>query len=192
MSRPGRGPATSGAPVRTVLSVGALAVLTGCGDDGGGLDVESFAGTYVVTMVVGAATSGPGAHPVLLPEPGTSFTERWELDCDPASCVLNRPDGGVALGDLDGLVLAPPPPGPTEAVEALTGTAEGVRAEAAIEPGPCTGAASERWTVQVDVSHEGDVLSGSVVRTPDELRDTAAGPDCYGVDLTLGLSGVRR
>lgn len=187
MSRPGRGPATSGSLVLT-----ALAVLGGCGDDGGGIDVESFAGTYVVTMVVGAAASDAGANPVLLPEPGTSFTERWELACDPARCVLHRPEGGFALGDLDGLVLAPPPPGPAEAVEALTGTAEGVRAEASIEPGPCTGAASERWTVQVDVSHDGDVLSGSVVRTPDELRDTGAGPDCFGVDLTLGLSGVRR
>lgn len=186
MNLPARGSAAS-----VAVAVGGL--LCSCGDDGGGVDVESFDGTYTVTMVVGAASSDADANPVLLPELGTSFTERWVLACEPASCVLGRPEGGVALGDLDGLVLASPPEGPGGPVEGLTGTAEGVRAEAAIdEPGPCEGSAVEQWAVRVDVSLDGDVLSGSVIRTPVALRDTTAGPDCYGIDLTLGLSGVRR
>ena len=122
----------------------------------------------------------------------TSFTERWVLECNADRCVLRRPDGGAVLGDLDGLELALPTPGPGEPAEALTGRAEGVRPEPAVEdPDPCDGTPAETWTVRVDVSVESDVLSGSIIRTPDALAASVAEADCYGVDLTLGLSGVR-
>jgi hypothetical protein len=163
-----------------------------CGDDDGDVDVEAYGGDYTVTMVVGAATSDDRADPALLPAVRTSFTERWVLDCDSDSCVLRRPECGAVLGDLDGLELALPAPGPGEPAEALTGTAEGVRPEPAVEePDPCDGTPAETWTVRVDVSVAGDVLNGSVIRTPDQLASSVPDAECYGVDLTLGLSGVR-
>jgi hypothetical protein len=170
----------------------AIAV-TACGDDdGGGVDLEAYDGAYTVTMVVGAVASDESADPALLPAVQTSYTERWQLDCDSDRCVLGRPEGGAVLGDLDGLELALPVPGPGEPAEALTGTAAGVRPEPAVEePDPCDGTPAETWTVRVDVSVTGDVLNGSVIRTPDELASSVPEAECYGVDLTLGLSGVR-
>jgi hypothetical protein len=169
-----------------------LVALAACGDDDGGADVEAYGGEYTVTMVVGASASDDDADPALLPAVRTSYTERWVLACDSDSCVLRRPEGGAVLGDLDGLELAFPAPGPGEPAEALTGTAAGVRPEPAVEePDPCDGTPAETWTVRVDVSVAGDVLNGSVIRTPDELASSVPEAECYGVDLTLGLSGVR-
>jgi hypothetical protein len=162
------------------------------GDDD--LDVAGFAGAYTVTMVVGDAISDPSAHPSLLLERGSSFTEQWVLECDASTCTLRRPDGGAVLGDLDGLRLAPPVPPPGEdPVESLAGETVGVRPEPDVaEPGPCAGSAAERWTVRVEVARTEAVLSGSVIRTPDSLLVAVGDADCYGLDLTLGLSGVRR
>jgi len=174
------------------LTMGAVALL-GCGDDDG-VDVEAFDGQYEVAMVVGAARSDDSVQAAALPATGTSFTEQWVLTCNATTCVLRRPEGGALLGDLDGLELAlPPDDAGGEPAESLTGRAVGVHPEPAVdEPDPCDVTPAHTWTVRVDVSLVGDVLHGSVIRIPDELLSSVPEMDCYGVDLTLGLSGVRR
>lgn len=70
----------------------------------------------------------------------------------------------------------------------LRGVAEGVTGAGAADDAACRGAPAETWTIEVEVSMEDEVLVGSVLRIPDAL---VAG-DCFGLDLTLGLSGTRR
>ena len=182
-------------------AVGAALVLAGvlfgggCSGDDDELDLAAFDGSYTVTMVVGAAEVDDSAHPAALVEPGDSFTEQWELDCTRSDCTLLRPEGGVVLGDLDGLPLTPATVSieDGDSYDTLVGEVEGVQAEPdVVEPGPCAGTAAERWTVHVELAEADGVLSGSVIRTPESLLVAAGDTECFGVDLTLGLSGVRR
>jgi hypothetical protein len=158
-----------------------LALLAGCGGDG---DV-AIDGEWDVVLVVGAAVADAGADTSGFPGEGSTFEERWDLACDDGVCTLGRPEGGAALGDLDGLRIEPV----DDREETWRGEAEGVRPVPGVEePSPCAGTPTESWVVQIELTVEETALVGSVFRIPDAL---VAG-DCYGLDLTLGLSGSRR
>jgi hypothetical protein len=151
-----------------------LLVLAACsGDDE---EPATLDGEWDVVFVVGAADADPAADASAVPDVGSDASERWTFTCDGAGCTLSRPAGGL-LGTLDGLRLE-------AADESMRGEATDVRAGAS----PCAGSPAETWTVQVELTLEENTFVGSVFRIPDAL---VAG-ECFGVDLTLGLSGSRR
>jgi len=163
--------------VRRVL-LAATVLLAACGDDAGD---DGASGTYDVVLVVGAAVADEAADPAGFPGEGSTFEERWTLDCDDRGCVLGRPDGGALLGTLDDLELV-------ETETGWQGVATGVQPEPAVEADdePCAGSPVQTWTVTVDLSERDGALVGSVFRVPDALVDG----DCFGLDLTLGLSAT--
>jgi hypothetical protein len=52
----------------------------------------------------------------------------------------------------------------------------------------CFGTLAYRWDVHIEVDVADGVLSGTVLRIPLEPRTTVDGTECFGIDLTLGLS----
>lgn len=158
----------------------ALVLLPACGDGDGDGDEGPVA--YDVVLVVGAAEAIPAADTAGFPGIGSDFTERWVLDCDGAGCTLHR-NPGPPLGLLEELRLEPAGDGSSDD---LRGVAAGVTAvPSPVEPSPCEGTPAETWTIEVELTREGDTIVGSVFRVPDALRSG----DCFGLDLTLGLSG---
>jgi hypothetical protein len=163
------------------------------GDDGAP-SAASFEGAWDVSLVVGAVDADPGADPASFPGDAT-FRERWVFDdCDDATCTLHRPDGGLLLGDLDDVPFAFATLRGVDDAERFTG--EGV-GEAPVAAGgdddhadPCAGTPAQRWTVRIELRVAERVLSGTVLRTPDARRHEVEGVTCYGLDLTLGFSGV--
>jgi hypothetical protein len=163
-----------------MLVAGAL--LAGCGGGDDEQTVTDLTGEWDVLLLVGAADADAAADPSAFPGVGSDVTEVWTLDCDDGGCVLSRPPGGF-LGGLDDVALEP-----GEAELTVRGEVGGVVPAPALEPSPCAGTAAETWTVQMELTLDGDDFVGSVFRIPDAL---VAG-DCFGLDLTLGLSGSRR
>jgi hypothetical protein len=158
-------------------AVVALALLIACGGD----EPETFDGPWDVVLVVGSASADPAADASAFPGVGSDATETWTFACDGEGCVLSRAAGGF-LGGLDGVRLE---------VVGDTARAEvaGVRpVPAPEEPSPCAGTPAETWTVQIEVSLDDETFVGSVIRIPDAL----VADDCFGLDLTLGVSGSRR
>ena len=152
-------------------------VLAACGSDD---DEPTLDGEWDVVLVVGAAIADPAADASGFPGEGSDATERWTFDCgDDGGCELSRPPGGL-LGDLDGLRVEP-------ADGSVRGEAAGVQPPRPLEIEPCTGSAAETWTVRLELTLDGDTFVGSMFRIPDALVDG----DCFGLDLTLGLSGSR-
>jgi hypothetical protein len=70
----------------------------------------------------------------------------------------------------------------------VRGEATDVQPADSPEPSPCEGTRAETWTVELELSVEDDAFVGSVFRIPDALVDG----QCFGLDLTLGVSGSRR
>jgi hypothetical protein len=124
-------------------------------------------------------------------------------DCDADSCVLRRPEGGLLLGDLDGIEFAF-----SDESSLDGGDRFGGEGEAALVPPPgeeddhaegevevaddahCAGSATRRWAVQIEVDARDQVLSGTVLRSPEARQEVVEGLTCYGVDLTMGFSGT--
>jgi hypothetical protein len=165
----------------------------GGGDDDAAPDPVLFEGPWDVTLVVGAVDADPGADPASFPG-DASFRERWVFEgCDEAGCTLRRPDGGFLLGDLDGVEFELRAD-PIADEDRFTG--EGEAADLVLPgdddhgPDPCSGTDARRWTVLVELSVADRVLSGTVLRRPVARTVAAGGATCYGIDLTLGLSGV--
>jgi hypothetical protein len=186
--------------VRRAVAVG-VAVLcgtaaAGCGggdDDDAGPDPNQFEGAWDVTLVVGAVDADPGADPASFPG-DASFRERWVFEeCGTEGCTLRRPDGGLLLGDLDRVAFELRTD-PIADEDRFTG--EGEAAEPAPPgdddhgPDPCAGTDARRWTVLVEVNVADRVLSGTVLRRPVARTAPAGDAACYGIDLTLGLSGI--
>jgi len=167
--------------VRLRAAAAGLALVAGCGGD----SPAGVEGEWDVVLVVGAAVTDEDADLSGFPGDGSTFEERWELACADDDCTLGRPEGGAALGDLDGLRLEPV----EDRDETWRGEADDVRPVPGVEePSPCAGSPTESWTVEIELSVEGPALVGSVFRIPAALADG----DCYGLDLTFGLSGTRR
>lgn len=190
----------------------ALLVAAGCGGGGGdepaAPDPAGLAGAWDVSLVVGLVEADPEADPLY--QDVVTFQERWVFeDCDAEGCVLRRPDGGVLLGDLDGVRVALGEGTGLDADAALRLVGEGDAAlpaeeghegpeEAPVEgeveheehAGPCDDSPTQRWRIRVELGLQGRVLSGSAFRTPEALRDDSPGFPCFGYDLTLGLSGT--
>jgi hypothetical protein len=111
--------------------------------------------------------------------------------CDQDSCTLLRPDGGILLGDLDGVEFAFRSPGTLDDEERFVGEAGAEDVPVPDEePDPCAGTAARRWDVRIELSVQDRVLSGTALRRPESQRVEAAGVTCFGLDLTLGFSGV--
>lgn len=175
--------------MRAAAGAALVAVALGaCSGGESGLDPRDLSGDWEVTLVVGAVDADADAPQILLPERSVDFREPWRFEaCDERGCTLHRPDGGLLLGDLDRVRLELPDDGADELV------GEVVAAEPVDEAGagPCEGAPTDRWTVELRVGAEDRVLSGSVRREPLERRRTAPdGTTCYGIGLSLGFSGV--
>ena len=181
--------------------VGALVVVAGAvvflvvenGSDGGPT-AEPFEGAWDVSLVVGAVDADPGADPASFPGDAT-FRERWVFeDCDDDTCTLRRPDGGLLLGDLDGVPFTFQSLRGVDDVERFAGEGTGSEppppAESDEPPDPCAGTPARQWTVQIEVSVADRVLSGTVLRSPEARQYEVEGTTCYGLDLTLGFSGV--
>ena len=154
-----------------------LLVVAACG---AGDDEPTLDGDWDVVLVVGAAIADPAADTSAFPGEGSDATEQWAFECgDDGACELSRPPGGF-LGDLDRLRVEP--------VEgSMRGEAPGVQPPPPVEVEPCTGSAAETWTVRLELTLDGDTFVGSIFRIPDALVDG----ECFGLDLTLGLSGTR-
>ena len=118
----------------------------------------------------------PAADASAFPGAGSDATETWTFDCDEDECVLTRPAGGF-LGGLDAVP-------PRTDGETYTAEVTGVRPEGS---SPCAGTPAETWTVEVELTAEDESFVGSVFRIPDAL----VSGDCFGLDLTLGVSGSR-
>ena len=120
--------------------------------------------------------------------------------------TASRPEGGLLLGDLDDVPFAFVDSGTVDDTPRFTGdgTADAV---ARVDPQPppgedvegpvpgaldaaCFGSPAYRWEVHIEVDVADGVLSGTVLRIPEELRTTVDGTECFGIDLTLGLSGT--
>jgi hypothetical protein len=56
----------------------------------------------------------------------------------------------------------------------------------------CIGSPAQRWSVRIEVGVRDEVLSGTVIRTPETLRTQVGDTSCFGLDLTIGFSGVPR
>jgi hypothetical protein len=170
-----------------------VAVVVG-GGSGDGPSAEPFEGAWDVSLVVGAVDADPGADPASFPGDAT-FRERWVFeDCDDDSCTLRRPDGGLLLGDLDEVPFTFQSLRGVDDVERFAGEGTGAELPPPVEsdepPEPCVGTPAREWTVQIEVSVADRVLSGTVLRAPDARQLEVEGTTCYGLDLTLGFSGV--
>ena len=154
------------------LLLAALLLAACSGED----DADTLDGRWDAVLVVGAADADPAADASAFPGPGSDASEMWAFECDGDGCVLDRSTGGF-LGGLDGVRLE-------HDGETYTAEVTGVRPD---EPSPCAGTPAETWTVELELTVDGDSFVGSVFRIPDAL---VAG-DCFGLDLTLGVSGSR-
>lgn len=176
-------------------AVALVATGAGCGGDDGpdAPDPATLAGTWDVSLIVGLADGEPGAEEGFPTE--STFHERWVFEnCDDTGCLLRRPDGGFVLGDLDrlrvelgqGLGLAEGDQlrfiGEGEAATPLPADAD--------DAGPCDGSAALRWSVRLEVAVRDGILSGSVFRPPEARQVDVDGVTCFGLDLTMGLSGT--
>jgi hypothetical protein len=88
----------------------------------------------------------------------------------------------------DGEVVGPVAPGDDEG-EGDDGHGHEGEAEGGADAA-CYGTPAYRWDVHIEVDVVDGVLSGTVLRIPEELRTTVEGTGCFGIDLTLGLSGT--
>lgn len=195
-------------PARLAMLVaGALAVTSvgGCGDPGDPTpDATAYEGEWDVSLVAGAVDADPGADPASFPGDAT-YRERWVFDgCDEDRCTLRRPEGGLLLGDLDGVELEFSTPTELDDVPRFTGTAlaaavprpaeaEGDEHEGEVDVADdqhCAGSPTHRWAVTIEVDVRDRVLSGTVLRRPESRQEDVGGLRCFGVDLTLGFSGV--
>lgn len=175
----------------------AVLLLAACSDGGGGgggggasrPNPEELAGEWEVTMVIGTVDADDDIVPSLLPDRDADYRETWRFEsCDDTGCTLRRPDGGLLLGDLDNVRFA--------FADDLANDL-GVTTDAAEPgndggtPGPCEGQGTDEWTVTIQLGVHDSVLSGSVLRQAVEHR-VAVDEDttCFGVSLSLGLSGV--
>lgn len=184
------------------MTAGALA---GCGGDDDGPDARDFEGEWDVQMVVGAVDADPEA--IVTVAVGDTFRERWTFDgCDERTCSLHRPEGGLVLGDLDDVPFEFVDSGSIDDTPRFTGRATATAVER-VDPEPppgeeeahddeaseaasCAGSATERWAVTIEVDVRDGVLSGTVLRIPEALVEDVDGTQCFGTDLTLGLSGI--
>jgi hypothetical protein len=187
---PGRAVA---ATLAAVLCGGAVAGCGGGEQEDAGPEPGQFEGAWDVTLVVGAVDADAGADPASFPG-DASFRERWVFeDCNEAGCTLRRPDSGLLLGDLDGVDFELRAD-PIADEDRFRGEGEGadlvLPGDDDHEPDPCAGTDARRWTVLVEVSVADRVLSGTVLRRPLARTVEAGGTTCYGIDLTLGLSGI--
>lgn len=194
---------------RSALAAALAATCVGLAACGGGEDppdARDFAGAWDVQLFVGDVQAHPDA--VVTVARGDTFRERWVFeDCDESRCTLRRPDGGLALGDLDGVTFefvehvvddtprfsarAPasavprvqpaPPPGDGEDDHDEGGGAG---------DGACDASPARRWQVTVELDVRDGVLSGTVLRIPEELRVEVGATACFGIDLTFGLTGL--
>lgn len=186
--------AVAAAVAVAVGAVGGVLLATRDGD-GDRPSAEPFEGAWDVSLVVGAIDADPGADPASFPSDAT-FRERWVFEaCDEETCTLRRPDGGLLLADLDDVPFRFATVNRLEDDERFTG--EGIAEEPAAAEGtddehadPCAGTATRRWTVRIEVSVVDRVLSGTVLRSPEARRIEVGGAPCFGLDLTLGFSGV--
>ena len=179
------------------------AVLAGCGGGDDGPDARNFAGAWDVQLIVGAVDADPDATSTVAA--GDTFRERWVFEaCDEETCSLRRPEGGLVLGDLDGLAFEFVDSGSVDDTPRFTGQGPAAAAPR-VDPEPppgeeddhdagdddvCTGSAAQRWEVTIELDVRDDVLSGTVLRIPEALVADVDGTQCFGVDLTLGLSGI--
>jgi len=205
---------------RPVMAAALLSAVIALGACGGGEEApraSDFEGAWNVTLVVGAVDADPGADPASFPG-DASFRERWVFeDCDDEACTLRRPDGGLLLGDLDGVPFEvvtgldqeerfvgegqaaelPRPDQPDDEAgddDPVGGAGPEVPEEEAdhAEPGEdvCAGTSARRWSVRVELSVSDRVLSGTILRRPEARQLQVGEVTCYGLDLTLGFSGV--
>jgi hypothetical protein len=193
-----------------VATAAVVATLAGCGDDAPSRpDAAAFEGAWDVSLVVGSVDADPGADPATLPG-DTTYRERWVFeDCDEQGCLLRRPDGGLLLGDLDevdfafteastlddqarftGEGEAATIPRPAEAGEHADDAGEGEGDVEVADDEHCVGSATRRWAVRIEVDVRDEVLSGTVLRRPEARQEVVEGLTCFGIDLTLGFSGV--
>jgi hypothetical protein len=179
------------------------AVLAACGGGDDGPDARDFAGAWDVQLIVGAVDADPDATTTVAA--GDTFRERWVFEaCDEETCSLRRPEGGLVLGDLDGLAFEFVDSGSVDDTPRFTGQGPAA-AVPRVDPEPppgeeddhddgdddaCTGSAAQRWEVTIELDVRDDVLSGTVLRIPEALVADVDGTQCFGVDLTLGLSGI--
>lgn len=175
-----------------LVALAVVAVVAGCRDgDQAPPDPIDLTGSWDVTLVIGAADADPDAPDGLVPglEPGeATFVEHWRFDgCDASGCTLRRPDGGILLGDLDGLRLTLDPE-----TDRFVGEGEAANPPPIEDATGCDSASTQRWTVTVDLGVTDDVLSGAVQRSPEALRADVEGETCFGIGLSLGLSGIPR
>lgn len=169
----------------------ASVALVGCSSGDDPTDPADLAGSWAVTLVVGAADADPGAPEGLIPglEAGeATFVEHWRFEsCDASGCTLRRPDGGVLLGDLDGVRLELDPD-----TDRFVGDAAATNPPPIEDPTPCDTAPTQAWAVSVDLGVADEVLSGAVQRVAEEQRVDVEGETCFGIGLSLGLSGTPR
>jgi hypothetical protein len=186
-------------------AVATTAALAGCGGGDDGPDARDFEGEWDVQMVVGAVEADPDA--IVTVAAGDTFRERWKFDaCDEQTCSMHRPEGGLVLGDLGDVPFEFVDSGSIDDTPRFTGRATATAVER-VDPEPppgeeddhadeapadaaCAGSAVERWEVTIELDVREGVLSGTVLRIPEELVATVGGTECFGIDLTLGLSGT--
>lgn len=190
---------------RARRAVLAAVLLAACGGGGGEApDAAIFAGTWDVQLVVGAVVADPEAP--VADQRGDTYRETWVFEgCGQESCRLRRPEGGPALGDLDGAEFRFVDSGSIDDTPRFTAVSV-ASAVPRVEPEPppgeedehghdegeeaCYGSPAYRWEVTVEVDVREGVLSGTVLRIPDQLVAEVDGTTCFGTDLTFGLSGV--
>lgn len=177
----------------------AVALLAAACSDGGGsggsggdtLDPRELSGDWQVTLVIGTADFDPDINQALVPDRTIDYDEHWRFEsCDDTGCTLRRPDGGLLLGDLDNVRVSLPDGASGDRVELEAETDAAEPLSEGTPAGPCEGAVTDHWTVSLRVGTHDRVLSGSVLRNADEHRTEVDGTPCWGVDLSLGFSGV--
>jgi len=189
-----------------MAALATAAVLAACGGGDEGPDARDFAGSWDVQLVVGAVDADPEA--ITTVAVGDTFRERWVFEaCDEQTCSLRRPEGGLVLGDLDGMAFEFVDSGSVDDTPRFTGEGPATavpRVDPAPPPGEeddhddqgpadddvCAGSTVQRWEVTIEVDARDGVLSGTVLRIPEALVANVDGTQCFGVDLTLGLSGI--
>ena len=179
-------------------TVASAVALVGCGGGDDGPDARDFEGSWDVQLVVGAVQADPEA--IVTTAVGDAVRERWEFeDCDEDACTLRRPEGGLVLGDLDGVPFEFVDSGSVDDTPRFTGRTTAT-AVPRVDPEPphgedgdpaaCAESATVRWAVTIELDVQDDVLSGTVLRIPEALVEDVDGTQCFGIDLTLGLSGT--
>jgi hypothetical protein len=171
-----------------------VAACSGGGDDGSGppggvTDPHDLTGDWDVSLAIGTIDADADIPQALLPDRDFDYMEHWAFDgCDDDGCTLHRPDGGILLGDLDDVALTLDPVSGD-----LTADAEAAAPVDRAEAGPCEGVATDHWTITLHVGVADGVLSGSVLRHASQRRlEVEADTTCFGIDLSLGFSGLAR